>query len=236
MPSNRSIARARIKMDDASILPVVLTMPKEPASCEYLLENRLCRAVIEQDEGNSARREFCKNAPKNYCCYLCGDHENCEIGCSYLDEKVEPARLDRDIASKIKQQIRKYEEEKGKLASLLANGKIGEQSFSAATKTLDTKIEELKKAGESPSLEEIKTAIDQNIEIEDTEDGATKPTSLRYLVPFFFGILGGIVGYVAVKDEDKDMAQSLIIFGALMTLVLVLIFFTFWLYLFYWRF
>lgn len=44
-----------------------------------------------------------------------------------------------------------------------------------------------------------------------------RPTGLWYLVPFFFGIIGGLVGYVAVKDEDKGMANELLIFGLVMT-------------------
>jgi positive regulator of sigma E activity len=57
------------------------------------------------------------------------------------------------------------------------------------------------------------------------ETSSVRPTLLWYLVPFFFGILGGIVGYVGTKDEDKDMASGLLLFGAVWSIIL---------YIFYW--
>jgi hypothetical protein len=47
-----------------------------------------------------------------------------------------------------------------------------------------------------------------------------KPTGLWYLAPFFFGIIGGLIGYAAVKDDDKGMAENLLIFGVVMTVLL----------------
>jgi hypothetical protein len=41
----------------------------------------------------------------------------------------------------------------------------------------------------------------------------SKPSLLWYLVPVFFSILGGIVGYVAVKHRDRDMASNLLTIG-----------------------
>jgi len=37
---------------------------------------------------------------------------------------------------------------------------------------------------------------------EEIEEAFESPSLMWYLVPFFFGLLGGIVGYVAVKDSD----------------------------------
>ena len=45
------------------------------------------------------------------------------------------------------------------------------------------------------------------------------PSFLWYLVPFLFGILGGIVGYVAVKDKDENMAFGLLLFGIFWTVI-----------------
>jgi len=63
-------------------------------------------------------------------------------------------------------------------------------------------------------------------DVEGLEEASSgRPTLLWYFVPFFFGILGGLVGYVGTKDEDKDMANGLLLFGAIWSIIL---------YIFYW--
>lgn len=47
----------------------------------------------------------------------------------------------------------------------------------------------------------------------------TAPSILWYLVPFFLSIIGGLIGYVAVKDQDEDMAKGLLVFGISMFFV-----------------
>jgi hypothetical protein len=55
----------------------------------------------------------------------------------------------------------------------------------------------------------------------------TKPTRLWYVIAFIFSIFGGIIGYFAVKDEDKNMANNLIITGFLSILFWFIFIFAF---------
>ena len=41
----------------------------------------------------------------------------------------------------------------------------------------------------------------------------TQVSDAWYLVPFFFSILGGIIGYVAIKDRDAKKAKNVLLFG-----------------------
>lgn len=59
----------------------------------------------------------------------------------------------------------------------------------------------------------------EKIESNDFSLYIEKPSALWYLVPFFFAIIGGLIGYVGVKDEDPIMAFNLIKVGIVMTLV-----------------
>ncbi len=202
---------------------------KEPSTCEYIVDNRLCRAVTDLPEGKDVRKEFCKSSPKNYCCYLCSERESCEISCSYLDSSpigVNPTtlRVDNSALQRIENEIKTYQEEMDKLSILFANGKIGEQSYLAATKTLERKIGELKEIKENPTPSLISS--EPSTELDEFGDKANqgKPSALWYLVPFLFGLIGGIVGYLAVKDENKESANNLLIFGLIWSIILIVIY------------
>jgi hypothetical protein len=198
---------------------------KEPADCEYLVDGRLCRAIIEQPEGKDIRKEFCKNSRKDYCCYLCAYREKCEISCSFLD-MPQSTSSNSSISLKIEQEIKNYEEEKAKLAVLFANGKIGEKSYLVATESLESKIGELKKAKESPALSQKAIAkLCEPDEFEGEVSSATKPTALWYLIPFLFGLIGGIIAYIGTKDEDEEMAYGLLLFGIIWTILLIVAYF-----------
>jgi CHASE2 domain-containing sensor protein len=54
-----------------------------------------------------------------------------------------------------------------------------------------------------------------------------RPTRAWYLIPFFLGILGGIIGYFAVKNDDKEMANNLLVEGIIMTVIAVILWFIF---------
>jgi len=44
-----------------------------------------------------------------------------------------------------------------------------------------------------------------------------------YLVPLFFGIIGGIIAWAVNKDKDPKRARNLLIFGLVWTLVPIII-------------
>jgi DNA-binding transcriptional regulator YhcF (GntR family) len=50
-----------------------------------------------------------------------------------------------------------------------------------------------------------------------------EPSALWWLLPIFFGILGGIIAYVGVKDDDRNMAENLLFFSILLSVILILI-------------
>jgi uncharacterized membrane protein len=52
-----------------------------------------------------------------------------------------------------------------------------------------------------------------------------KPTWLLYLVPVFMSLLGGVLMYIAVKDQDQRMANNGMICGFISFMVQVVILF-----------
>lgn len=52
-------------------------------------------------------------------------------------------------------------------------------------------------------------------------------TAAWYLVPLFLGIIGGIIGYIVIKDDNKKMATNLLILGIIMTFVIPIVVFVF---------
>jgi hypothetical protein len=46
-----------------------------------------------------------------------------------------------------------------------------------------------------------------------------RPSTIWYLVAFLFGLIGGLIAYVAVKDQDRSMADTCIAIGIVTTLI-----------------
>lgn len=187
--------------------------------CKYLVDGEFCKSVVDDEEGKATRQKWCLEAVKNLCCYLCARRESCEISCSYLD-KPSDSQGKSQTSMSIDKEIEECKKRIDRLAVLLADGKMGEQSYSAATRALENRIESLKRAKENPNA-----LLSSSSGVGRFEDASfERPTSLWYLVPFFFGIIGGLVGYVGVKDEDKAMADSLLVFGLVWTLILAIVY------------
>ena len=60
-----------------------------------------------------------------------------------------------------------------------------------------------------------------NINLADVK---IKPTPLLWLVPIFMGLLGGILMYIAVKDQDQEKANSAILVGIVSTIVMIIVY------------
>jgi hypothetical protein len=100
----------------------------------------------------------------------------------------------------------------------LAEGKIGEESYLRSVKALESKIADLSTTQKKPCVHHTSPKSAMPLE----EDFVEKPSGLWYLVPFFFGIIGGIVAYVGTKDRDKSMAINLLVFGIVWSFILFL--------------
>jgi len=52
-------------------------------------------------------------------------------------------------------------------------------------------------------------------QLEMENSAVPKPTKLLYLVPTFMGLLGGILMYIAVKDQNQEMANDGMFWGVI---------------------
>ncbi len=55
-------------------------------------------------------------------------------------------------------------------------------------------------------------------------DVKIKPTPLLWLVPIFMGLIGGILMYIAVKDEDQAKANNSILVGILSSVAIIFVY------------
>jgi uncharacterized membrane protein YvbJ len=53
----------------------------------------------------------------------------------------------------------------------------------------------------------------------------TRKSRWWYLVPIFFGILGGIVAYLLLQDDDKELAKKCLVLGIVVTCIMIAIYF-----------
>ncbi|MFH0929200.1 MAG: hypothetical protein V1818_02465 [Candidatus Aenigmatarchaeota archaeon] len=53
----------------------------------------------------------------------------------------------------------------------------------------------------------------------ETPKEKKKPSRAWYLVPLFFGLIGGLVGYLVVKEDNRKMARNLLIIGIVITIL-----------------
>lgn len=58
-----------------------------------------------------------------------------------------------------------------------------------------------------------------------SENTPQKPIKLIWSIPILMGLLGGILMYIAVKDQNQEMANDGILVGFLSTIVWVFLYF-----------
>jgi len=196
-------------------------LEKGQVKCEYFSDDGSCKAIMKNLEGRALRDESCVNEMWNSCCYTCPNQEICEISCNYLstENKQEPRKISQ--ITRINHEITKYKKSIEKLSVFFAEGKISEESYLRSVRSLESKIndlEELKKNPEAFDSQQRPSRLN-----DDEYDLVGKPSGAWYLVPFLFGLIGGIIGYVGTKDRDEDMAFGLLVFGIIWSFVLVFI-------------
>jgi hypothetical protein len=57
------------------------------------------------------------------------------------------------------------------------------------------------------------------------------PSKAWYLLPIFLGIIGGLIMFFVIKDEDRNMAKKGLILGIILTAVGVVLSFVLFLWL-----
>lgn len=86
----------------------------------------------------------------------------------------------------------------------------------------------LKKIIQDGQIRGYLNMVDQILVLEKIEEPSvkvelktvkSKPSSAWYLAPILLGIIGGIIGYLAVRDEDKEMAQNMLLVGFAMSII-----------------
>jgi hypothetical protein len=68
-----------------------------------------------------------------------------------------------------------------------------------------------------------KTAQTQRYNYRTFRGELYSPSKAWYILPFLLGFIGGLIGYIGVKDRDEGMAESLLLLGILMTFIMVVI-------------
>jgi hypothetical protein len=112
------------------------------------------------------------------------------------------------------------------LEAMVKNGKPKEEAITTLLKGqklhLTEDDEEVKKIVDSAFRDVVyRPAV--------TSEGRKEPTRMWYLVPIVFSLLGGVIAYVGVKGDDRNMADNLLILGFLVfALQIILIWWTIW--------
>jgi len=119
-------------------------------------------------------------------------------------------------------QIKEYKKAIENLTTLFSEGEMSEESYKIAIRKVEKNMKTLRSGKEIVVSNKEKERIvkpTNRFSHSVYTHARAEPTKLWYLVPFFFSIIGGLIGYVAVRGEDEGMAEGLLAFGVLMFFV-----------------
>lgn len=72
-------------------------MTESTIKCEYLIDNKRCQAIQDNEKGKSVRNRSCRNKLKDACCYACDSKEECEVSCGLFDSKEKLSERDKKV-------------------------------------------------------------------------------------------------------------------------------------------
>jgi uncharacterized BrkB/YihY/UPF0761 family membrane protein len=61
-----------------------------------------------------------------------------------------------------------------------------------------------------------------------SEQQKNRGSRIWYLLPIFFGFVGGMAMFFVLKDEDRQLAKNGVKVGAILTIVLIVVIATLW--------
>jgi uncharacterized BrkB/YihY/UPF0761 family membrane protein len=61
-----------------------------------------------------------------------------------------------------------------------------------------------------------------------SEQQVKRGSRMWYLLPIFFGFVGGMAMFFVLKDEDRQLAKNGVKVGAILTIVLIVVIATLW--------
>ena len=73
-----------------------------------------------------------------------------------------------------------------------------------------------------------KTGIYKKQSMQNNRTPKSPPSDAWYLVPLFLGIIGGLLGYLVVKDDDEGMAGNLLLLGIAVSVISVIAVIAYW--------